>query len=89
MRKYLRSIARYTLSLIGARHINRIMATNWRGTFTIRHKHNRKAYRAYSKHLRKALRAYRVKQFMRRVAAPFLRLWEAIKGLFWRAMQPA
>lgn len=93
MRKYLRSIARYALSLMGVRHINKAMSAYWIKAFreiqAARYKQSRKNGMAYIKRVRKMVRAYRINQFMYRIASPFLRLLDAIKGMFYRLIQPA
>lgn len=88
MRKFPRSIAHALIIGSGARHANRLMSSNWRAVLLSNHKRRMKQMRAYARQVRRWVfkaRAYRV---LHAIAAPFRALWDALRGLYWRVLQP-
>ena len=88
MRKILRSIAHALIIGSGARHVNRLMAANWRTVLLAAHKRRMKQMRAYGRQIRHWIFKMRVYRVLRALTAPFRALWDALRGLYWRVLQP-
>ena len=88
MRKILRSIARALIIGSGARHVNRLMASNWRTVLLASHKRRMKQMRAYIRQIRRWVFKARVYRILHAITAPFRSMWDALRGLYWRVLQP-